>query len=284
MKQELGGWRVVYTPSLRQMVDSTLKISRKPLPAPPAEIPLNTIQNCDLISLEESEFDTQSLDSNVPLVVPPLQNSTLSTLQSHLPSAESDENDSSFRSREENVVIDLVEVDSPVPVQSFSDVNRNESEPQTIEEKEDEGMMTPIPSGIYGSPAITLCDESPSSVTLGESETQSSHKAKPWKSNKRSRRRAQDVPAISLGIAFDDSSDTRTSPITSRAKRSSQPKNQITKKTTTHSSKNKNQPRSVSSSSRRTLRQTNSSYRQRDEFFGSWPTRHQSASSGTWRL
>jgi hypothetical protein len=297
MKQEFGGWRVLYTTELRQIVDSTLKFSHKTTLFPPPELPRDTVQHGDLISLEESEFDTQSLNSSVSLLISPplIENSILST-PSHSSSGELKSGSSSPRPPEvERVVIDLVDVDSlPKIPPLFSYANLEGSEAQTIEdreekeeeakqeqeEEEEEGMMTPTPAVLYGSPAITLCDESPLGSTSVESETQSSLQSNPWKSKKRSRRRAEDVPVISLGIAFDASSEFPIPPTVSRVTRSSQ-----SKRETRLPSRSKNNPRPVScgpSSSRRTPRQTN--YRQRDDFFGSWPTRNQSAASGTWSL
>lgn len=285
MKQELGGWRVIFTASLREMVDSTLKHSRKSnlSPLDLSQPPLDTIQHCDLISLEEFEFETQSSTSNAPLLIEPLPTEKDSVIVTAAASSKNDlpTPDPSSSPEEDRTVINIVENDSHSGEHSSLDVSHHESELHAIEEKQDEGMMSPIPTGIHGSPAITLYEESPCSATLGECEPLSSPEANPWKSHKRSRRRAQDVPAISLGIAF-DATESKPSSATSRQKRSSPQRKDKTKKTTRLPLRNQNQPKPVSPSTRRTLRQT--SYRQRDDFFGSWPTRQQSAASGTWRL
>jgi hypothetical protein len=57
MKQELGGWRIQYSSTLRQLVQSTVKICPQ---FPPEQTILSPTQRCDLISLEGSEFDDQS--------------------------------------------------------------------------------------------------------------------------------------------------------------------------------------------------------------------------------
>jgi hypothetical protein len=330
MKQELGGWRVQYTPTLRRILEEQDSPHSRKIPDSLATVSAKGRLDWDLVSLEDS--DVSSLDVRV---FPHLKDSQPTPLSLDLipePLLKIITDVDEFKENSHATEKQLVLVDQDVI--SSTDIPTEETpediaspSPLTVSIEEGLPMQEVLPQYQSGIEDVNFTSsESEDSATLCETPIMSSHSCEspltslamesdisplttepiePKSFPSKAKLYQSSESCIRLGIAFDSiSNDSRLPKAefkSSRTSRRCQKKceakptlKKIQKLPHSTTPLVRRLPKSKDSTSKGPTEQTRrlpvrharvgSDYSKRDAFLGTWPSRNQSASRGTWKL